>query len=133
MKLPVRLISLALRSPTVCGRNTLSPPPVVTPADEVRGRAAELAEVETGAERGVDAGEDDDIDAVVRFGTGEGDGEGSLQLGVHGVAGVGAVERDRADARGGLGENRFVHRGDTSNASPHEHSRAPGGRYSPCV
>jgi hypothetical protein len=30
-KLPVRLISFALRSPTDCGRNTLIPPPGVTP------------------------------------------------------------------------------------------------------
>ena len=78
---------------------------------------------------GSGAGEDDDVDAVISFGVEERDGEGSLQLAVHGVAGVGTVERDRAHALGGLGQNRFAHAVDTSNASRHEHSRAPTGRY----
>jgi hypothetical protein len=44
---------------------------VVAPADEVRARAAELAEIQSGAERRVGAGENDHVDAVVSFGVGE--------------------------------------------------------------
>jgi hypothetical protein len=44
---------------------------VVAPADEVRARAAELSEIQSGAERRVGAGENDHVDAVVSFGVGE--------------------------------------------------------------
>src|SRR5262249_49627123 len=207
-KFPVRLISFARRRPTVWGRNTLIPPPGVTPTrawvspnvarsdatrksqprasskppvtagpviapvtrlvivhstvkglrgssarpparvaavgaspprarvaptDEVRGRGAELAEVEAGAERGVGAGEDDHVDGVIGFGGRERDRELTLQFGVHGVAGVGTVERHREHTIGRLRQNRFAHGADLSNASSHGHSRARSRRDPSCV
>jgi hypothetical protein len=95
---------------------------VVAPANEVRRRAAELAEIQSGAERRVGAGENDHVDAVIRFGVGERKGEGSLQFAAHRVAGVGAVESDSAHTIVGVRQNQLAHEADPSNAWRHEHS-----------
>ena len=73
----------------------------------------QLLEVESGAERGVGAGEDDGRDVVAPSSSRSDRGQRLAQLAVQRVAGVGAVERDDGD--------RTV---DGHSTVSHEHSRS---------
>src|SRR5581483_456911 len=82
---------------------------VAGPALEVVTRAAELAQVETRAERGVGTGQDDDVDPVVALRVHERGRGSALQRGVERVARLGAVQRHDPDATDRLGEDQLLH------------------------